>query len=217
MDTIVTVFIFFLLAVIIGYYVILTWSLLRVCRENSRNWIIIMVTSYFIGLLGVIPLCFYWFGEEVKEEEADNRKDSFNLGYHVAYALKKQLVPVIAILAFFVYASFLVSSPAGVIAAVPTILAMLFVFSYSLYITTLVFTTLYVSKLFYIAKVEKPRKAILRILSIIPEISRWYLILLFVIQIYNRYVGWTFHPNTVWLWITSFVVSSTIIGIAYDE
>ena len=135
MDTIVTVFIFFLLAVIIGYYVILTWSLLRVCRENSRNWIIIMVTSYFIGLLGVIPLCFYWFGEEVKEEEADNRKDSFNLGYHVAYALKKQLVPVIAILAFFVYASFLVSSPAGVIAALPTILAMLFVFSYSLYIT----------------------------------------------------------------------------------
>ena len=216
MDTTVTAFIFFLLVVIIGYYIILTWSLLRVCRENSTNWIIIMSACYFIGLLGVIPLCFYWFGEEVAEEQEQAKKKSFNLGSQVTYALKKQLVPAVALLAFFVHASFWVSSPAGVIAALPTILAMLFVFSYSLYITLLVFTILYVPRLFYLAKVGKQNKSILRILSIIPEISRWYLILLFVAEIYDTFAGWAFHPNTGWLLITSFVISA-IIGIIYDE
>ena len=88
MDAAIIAFIFFLLAVIIGYYIILTLSLIKVCRENSTNWIIIMVACYFIGLLGVIPLCFYWFGEEVAEEQEQAKKKSFNLGSQVKYALK---------------------------------------------------------------------------------------------------------------------------------
>ena len=216
MDTAVIAFIFFLLVMIIGYYIFLTWSLLRVCRKNSTNWIIIMAACYFIGLLGVIPLCFYWFGEEVEEHERETRKKGFNLGSHVVYVLNKQMLPAVALLAFFIHASFWVSSPAGVIAALPTIVAMLFVFSYSLYITTLVFTLLHLLQLVYLAKVGKTKKAIARILAIISEMSRWYLILLFVMEIYNTFAGWALYPNPGRLLLASFVISA-IIGIIYDE
>ena len=215
MDITVIVFTLLILAIVICYYVFLTWSLIRVCSENSKKWIIVMVASYFIGLLGAIPLGIYWFGEETRQE-SKTQSAKFNLGRHVIYVLKKQLIPTLTILAFFVYGSFWVSRTAGPAEAFPIIAAMLFVFAYSLYITLLTFILLYIPKLIYLTKAKKPRSWIVKILSIIPELSRWYVLLLFAVAVYDTFAGWAFHISTDWLLMAALIISG-VIGMGYEE